>query len=211
MSDTANLALPNKTTAPPGGWRYIIPETNQEFRAHSESQLLAELAASYKINGYPMPSDLPSRIEYFVCAHNPSYCVDRATNAPLPKYGTGLAHTLHNVLQFTRTMGTWLAKSRTFVSQEQADRRAKTCASCQFNATPDGCTGCNMSALREAVTSIVGARRTAVDDHLKSCVICACVLKSKVWFPHNVLWPHMTEVQKERLPAHCWLNTEQAD
>jgi hypothetical protein len=120
----------------------------------------------------------------------------------------GLKHTFTNVLAGTLTIGTWLAKGRKFVEQEQADSRASVCAGCPENVEPQGCTNCNLSTLHEAVRSLIGSRSTAYNDRLKACKVCLCDLRSKVWLPHEALWPHMTEAQKAALPPFCWLIKE---
>jgi hypothetical protein len=201
--------LPNRVTAPPGSWRYKVPETNQTFSGPSEQSLIVQLQAHYRANGYPVPSseDLRPRIEAFICAAVPDYCTG---NEPA-RFVDGFS--FHTVIQGTRTFAVWIMQSifkggRQFVSQEKANDRAKTCMSCSFNEQPDGCTGCNSGALKTVIQVIIGARSTPYDEHLRACRICNCLLRAKCHLPFPVLYNNMTDKQKSLLPAHCWLVKE---
>lgn len=202
MSSTP-LQLPNTHTAPPGGWRYRAPHTGQPFVGASLPDLLHQVRAHYKATGYKQPENLEQLVEENLCAAMPDYCTGNAQ----PVRPT-LAHTLHTVLQGTKTLGSWLLGGRHYVEQAVANQRAQVCSSCPMNEEPEGCTSCNRKSLTEAVEKIVGKRSTPYDGQLQACRVCACHLRSKVHLPHAVLWRHMPAEQKERLPAHCWLLTE---
>lgn len=204
MGDTSARSLPNRFTAPPGGWRYRVPETGQIFSASNEQELLGQLRAHYGAAGYPMPANLVELIDQNICAQHPDYCVG---SGPAPK-ASGLAHTFTTVLQGTRTIGAWLLGGRELVSQDVADRRASICSMCVQNDEPQGCTSCNSKVMKEAVEKLVGKRSTALHDRLLSCRICGCNLRAKVWFPLRILLDHMPAEQQERLPETCWLKTE---
>lgn len=201
--------LPNHVTAPPGSWRYKVPETGQVFSGPSEHALITQLQAHYKANGYPIPSpdELKPRIEAFICAAVPDYCTG---NEPA-KFVDGFS--FHTVIYGTKTLSKWLFGSllkgeRQFVSQGQANVRASVCVGCHFNDEPQGCTGCNSGALKAAVSALIGPRTTNYDDRLKSCRVCNCLMKAKVHLPYEVLWNNMSDQQKALLPNYCWLNKE---
>ncbi len=200
--------LPNKIYAPPGGWRYRVPETGQTFRGVSEYQLLTELQAHYRANQIQQPDleTLKASIEHFVCEQEPDYCTD-AHGQPHPPKG-GRFHGFHEVIQGTRTIGAWLLAGAPMVEQQVADARARTCVGCPQNDEPQGCSTCNAKDMRNLVEKLVGKRRTVVDDYLKSCRVCTCLLKAKVWFPLDRLLPYMLPEQISRLPSNCWLVTE---
>jgi len=211
MTAPKHSGLPNHTSAPPGGWRCKVPETGQTFSGHSEYQLITQLRAHYKANGYPEPADYKAMIEADICSKQPEYCTG-SNPAMVPAIG----FTFHTVLQGTRTIGQWLWQSglkgaRQYVPQPLADSRAKVCLRCPFNDEPQGCTSCNSKAMKEALRIVIGNRTTPFDDQLKSCRICQCGLSGKVQLPHQVLYDNMTDEQKARLPDYCWLVTEQAE
>jgi hypothetical protein len=43
---------------------------------------------------------------------------------------------------------------------------------------------------------------------LDVCRICHCGLEAKVWLTLPTLRNNMPQEQLDRLPSHCWLNTE---
>lgn len=202
--------LPNLTNAPPGGWRYRVPETGQKFEGASLSGLIENLKAHYHANGYELPDSLPALIEAYVCGEVGEYCDGNASSLPKTERvtGGGLAHTFHVVLQGTKTLISWVAGGGERVSQALADERAATCATCPENVNPEGCTGCNIAELLRIGEKVAGTRKTTSDASLNACRVCSCLLKAKVWIPHKNLWPHMSEEQKLRLPQACWLVKE---
>lgn len=208
--------LPNHTQSPPGGWRCRMPETGQEFKGHSEHQVIVQLKASYKANGYPEPLDYKGMIESYVCSKVPDYCTgNAATSQPVQGF------TFHTVLQGMQTLGAWLLRSaikgkRDYVPQAVADQRARTCVTsgpggspCPFNDEPQGCTNCNSRVMKEALRVVVGDRHTPLDAQLKSCRVCQCNLAAKVHLPLLVLVNNMPDDQIAKLPAHCWMVVEQ--
>lgn len=203
----APLQLPNKTDTPPGGWKFRVDKTGQEFTEPSIDSLIQKLRAHYKANGYIEPPDLQNLIEDYVCNKQPDYCVE-STGFHRSSFRPGLAHTFHVVIQGTKTLGSWIGSGFEKVPMAQAESRAAVCAGCVENQEPEGCTGCNIGALRELTDRIAGSQKTAHDDSLKACRICSCQLKAKTRLPHKVLWPHMTDTQKAALPEHCWLLSE---
>lgn len=200
--------LPNRTYAPPGGWRYTVPETGQRFRGVSDYQLKCELEAHYRANQLQIPSDLDARIEQFVCEQEPDYCTD-AHGQPVRDGRRSFVHEITTVLQGTRTLFAWMAGGRQLVDASLSERRASVCVACPMNQEPEGCTSCNAKTTREVVTQIVGTRQTSLHNQLKACKVCSCWLAAKVQLPHAVLWNHMPPALKEQLPASCWLVTEQ--
>lgn len=199
--------LPNKTYAPPGGWRYKVPETGQTFRGVSEYQLLMELQAHYRANSLKQPDDLSTRIEQFVCEQEPDYCTD-AHGQPIRDGKRSFVHDIKSVLQGTATLLTWKLSGAGLVDAATADRRAATCASCNFNVEPEGCTSCNAKVVKEAVTQIVGTRQTALHNQLKACRICQCHLQAKVQLPLASIMRFMPQDQFTQLPQHCWILKE---
>lgn len=204
---TTDLRLPNKVSGPPGGWRYRVPETGQVFRGASEHQLDSSVIAHYKANNLIAPLDLKARYEAFICEQEPDYCVDMQGR---PATRIGFFHSLQNVLQGTKTLALWKLSGGDLVPAAQAEQRAQVCASCSLNDEPQGCTACNSKTIKDTVLAIVGERRTSVHDRLKACRVCSCFLQAKVQLPHSSIWPHMTDEQKAKLPAPCWLLREAA-
>lgn len=194
------------TNTPPGGWRYKVPETGQDFSEPSLDSLIQKLLHHYKANGYTPPADLPILIEDFVCNRIPDYCTG---NEPIkPRFIAGMAHTFHMVVQGTRTLISWAGQGFQKVSIERSEVRAEICVSCPNNQEPEGCTACNINGLRDLTDKIAGKQTTKYDGALKACKVCSCQLKAKTRLPIEALWPHMSGEQKAALPERCWLIQE---
>lgn len=200
--------LPNNYTSPPGEFQYRVPQTGQFFRASNWPQLQEQLIAHYRATGYPAPANLYEAVEDFICANHPDYCHGEATDIKFAMQQ--LAHSFTNVLTGTKTIASWVAKGRPYVTQEQAEARAAVCVTCQFNVPPDGCSSCNKSVLKDAVMLVIGKKSTSRDAQLASCKICGCVIPAKLWLPLASITDHMPLERQHALPDHCWIVREGA-
>jgi hypothetical protein len=206
---SARAQLPNTYTSPPGEWRYLVPETGVHFQGSNWSQLYDQLTAHYRASGYKLPDDIFQRVEDYICANVPDYCVGVGGIAVSPRSTSfPLAHTFSVVAQGTRTLASWLIGGRQYVPQSVANTRAQVCSTCAFNSVPEGCSGCNSSVLKEAVRLVVGNRTTPYDSSLKACRVCVCQLQAKVHLPLTTLLQHMPDSQQAQLPSHCWIVKE---
>lgn len=91
-----------------------------------------------------------------------------------------------------------------FVSKEEADSRARTCAACPANVPIEGCQPClNMVGL---IMNIKGSATTEADPLLKACGICHCSNKAQVHVKSELLAKGVTEEQKRQfsLIEYCW-------
>jgi hypothetical protein len=94
-----------------------------------------------------------------------------------------------------------------FVTQEEADRRAAICASCEFNADLGFSCGACADRLFQMLGQIFRApRKTPYDIHLGGCAICSCALKVAVWVPLRVQQAGLNdELRAEfRQVPYCW-------
>lgn len=207
------MNLPNFTTAPPGQWRYTVPETGQVFGPFPGiEQLIDQLRQHYNANGLSVPDrmTLTDKIEEQTCARIPAYCGD-ANAIAMEQEQNGnpnIVDTFYTVMGGTKTLLSWLGNGRQLVEQDLADTRAATCAGCQFNITPAGCTNCNMSAFYNLIERIVGKRQTTSHEKIKACSVCHCGSRAKVWVPLDTILRNMPKVQQDKLPDHCWIKTE---
>lgn len=208
-----SLKLPNYQTAPPGQWRYTVPETGQTFGPLPDlDALTTALRAHYTANGYPIPDDLRLLIEQQMCSSKQltGYCVEEdgrtAATAAEPRvtFGKAVKVTFHTVSTGTKR----LLGINTSVSQEQADRRAATCITCTENVDRENCAGCRVAMLRDLVVKIIGSRKTVCDSNLKVCRVCLCENRAKVWLPLAEIDKLTTPEEREKLPPHCWQRTE---
>lgn len=214
MIDAPTRHLPNTTTAPPGQWRYLMPETGQTFGPEpSLDSLMQALHASYKANGYMEPDDLAARVEAYICNRQPDYCTGSE-----PSFGRIMgalgqaAHTFHSALACLRGVTQHVLK-RGYVPSEVAEARAVTCNTCPRKVEVSGCTGCNSGALVAAIERIIGAKRTSLHSHLRYCGVCDCAQSAVVWLDRDAKWGVLSEAERKEItttaPA-CWLLKEAA-
>lgn len=90
------------------------------------------------------------------------------------------------------------------VSQELAESRARTCASCVCNVNIHGCASCY--AVADAVAHVRGARKTEADSVLRTCACCACHNRAQVWIKPELLKKGVGGKQMDNLRSmeHCW-------
>jgi hypothetical protein len=104
--------------------------------------------------------------------------------------------TLNDVKQFLHTASKFIDSGSTFVDQETATKRALICSRCPLNQEVAGCIGC--SRIMEAVDGFLLGHHTPHDPELKSCGVCGCVNKVKVWMPDEAL------TKSDKYPEWCW-------
>ena len=210
-----NLHFPNLTNTPPGGWKYIVPETNQRRGPYSNwPQLFEDLQAHYQATNYESPLDLFERVEKQICEEYPEWC-GAAPLAPtfIQRLGETLrsiGHTFHAAHQCLAALVSHRAGSGERPNQVLANQRAATCAECPENGEIESCSHCNIRTLNSLVEKLVGTIKTPHDEQLKYCKVCHCNLRAKISTKHEAIWNHMANRQKQKLPETCWLVTENA-
>lgn len=200
-----SLHFPNLTTAPPGQWRYTVPETGQTFGPVPDLDgLMTQLRAHYTANGYSVPPDLKAQVEAQMCASPllQGYCVEGESEVTPDRLTFGKIRkvTFHTVLTGTRR----LLGLSTSVSQPEAERRASICVTCPENVDREDCSRCHIKTLAEIVVKIVGTRKTSFDSRLKVCRVCLCENRAAISVPLADLHNLMTPEEKAMLPSFCW-------
>lgn len=202
--------LPNTTNTPPGGWRYVVPETSWKCGPFSNwPQLHDNLKLHYDSSGYVFPSDIFDFVEKQICDENTEYCGEAITfMGRFINIATSLRHTFSAAYSCLVALVSNRAGSGERPTQELADQRASVCAVCPENGDIESCNHCNIKSINRLVEKLVGARKTTSDSQLKFCKVCHCNLRAKIWTKHEAMWNHMSDSRKEALPDTCWLKTE---
>lgn len=201
----ATYQFSNLNETPPGMYRYFVPETKTWFRNFLAIQDLASAVRQhYKANQLPCPDNLAELIADQLCPDLPPERCTRVDGGPVTIGPLGRGMSFTDVVQGTKTLISWWWNGSNKVEIAEANRRAEICSRCQYNQQPTGCAKCN-NPLMWLIKQFVGPGTTSFDSHLKACRVCKCSLRVKVWFPMEILLPHMPDDQKAALPDFCWL------
>lgn len=193
-----------KIFVPPGGrWFYEVPETKVFLSSNdSEGDLLWHVRQHYLANKLPVPDNLQAVVQNYMCLHLPEgFCEGELE--PLAKRAAPL--TFFSIVQFTQALVHKLTKADFFVSQEEAERRARICLRCPENSK-NLCTTCN--GLRSLAAALIGNRQaTSVDAKLEACAVCGCALRAKL----HVNRAYIAESAKrlKEYPPYCWMVTNE--
>jgi len=66
--------LPNRTQAPPGGWKFEVKETGAVFEGNSLGEVVEMVRKHRAVNGLEQALDGEKEIEDAVCERVPQYC-----------------------------------------------------------------------------------------------------------------------------------------
>jgi hypothetical protein len=210
-----SLKLPGDTAVPAGCFHYMVPETGIRIPQGSNTSLYGCIAAvkeHYRANNLVVPSGLREKIEAACCKQAPpGQCLDDKGQPTLPTELPDVRGTaIDQVIQGTRIMATWITEGK--VDEGLAQARATVCAGCKFNQdSAQGCPSCRrgmLNVLKDVVVAALSRQALPWEESLKSCGICGCALKLKVWCLHSAIVKHTKENQLRAFPDWCWVRTE---
>ena len=138
----------------------------------------------------------------------PSFFVQRSS---LPAQVHEAAAAIKRAAQGTSVILDWLASGGAPVAQELANKRASICIGCKKNVEGAWYT----VAPAELIKSTLEARKdltlvTPSDAALKSCDVCKCLLRLKVWCPLTPIIQHTKPEIMAEFPRHCWIASRDA-
>jgi hypothetical protein len=194
------MIVTNTSVTPPGGWRYVQPETGFEFAASTLRELVKKVTSHREANGIDV-GDPSADIQDFVCAQLPVGS-ETCSHVIEGDYALKTHFTMEDVKRFIQAAVSALA-GRGLVDQTEAERRAALCASCPLNTTVKGCWRCK--GLAEWLFKLIGARTTAHASRLNQCGVCGCAIKAKIWLPLDVA---KRVSEGYTFPSWCWLNDQ---
>ena len=127
-------------------------------------------------------------------------------SSSLPERVGAAAVNIRRAAQGTAVVLDWLTSGGAPVAQELANKRAAICVACPRNVEGAWYT----TAPAEVIKATLEARKdlkleTPSDAALKSCDVCKCLMRLKVWCPlTHILSKTKPEVMDE-FPSHCWI------
>jgi len=130
----------------------------------------------------------------------------RQGSSQLPSRLVAAAADIKRAAQGTAVVLDWLTSGGKPVAQGIADKRAATCVACPKNVEGSWYT----VAPAELIRSTLSARSdlklaTTHDEGLKSCDVCRCLNRLKVWCPmEHIVSKTKPEIMAE-FPSNCWI------
>jgi len=199
---------------PPGGYTFKVPETGFIVRSGSMPELMRAVAKYCAGASLPVPSQ--EFVEDYICDRMGQaaeyHCADTKTGMPatFPPGKPSCTHmSLSTVIDATKIL--FRTKLEGAVSGSVAEKRAAVCVKCEWNQDVAGCKGCAAPTLRTAAEALIGGKTTTVNESLRTCCLCGCWLRAKIWVPTEILKDYTYKDQLERLEKwapHCWVATE---
>jgi len=210
-----------------GGWQFRQPQTGWVNPAAMISESasidairkhrLANPAITAKHNLSTDPVQIGKELVAFQRARgalppeqmSPSFFA--RSRSSLPARVSAAAADIKRAAQGTAVVLDWLTSGGAPVEQELANRRASICIRCPKNVDGSWYT----TAPAELIKSTLEARKdltlvTPNDADLKSCDVCKCLNRLKVWCPlSHIVAKTKPEIMAE-FPAFCWIKCESA-
>lgn len=205
------LRLKNKIESIPGGFKWTVPETEVTIGPETNiSDLLMNVRQHYRANDLLPPPDLEDRLEHDNCLRAPAKrCRPEHPSKAEGGWIARLTQDIGTILSGTLTIGQWLWQyGGESVSPEEAVRRAEICIRCPYNKPPQGCKPCNSAKIENTIRKVIGHRSTEHDNDLKSCAICGCHLRAKIWIPLEVMKKKSQPSRLKQYPQWCWLHQD---
>lgn len=178
--------------------RYTDPDLNKAFIGANPDVIATQVLNARREAGLPLEGTYEA-IEDWICAQLPEWC--ERHEAPRHLKTT---YRKQDVLAFLEATKDAIIKGEV-VSQEEAERRANICMQCKpYNTLIEGCEGC--SGIGTLVFGVIGHRTVKNLGHLKSCGICGCSLKAKIWLTKKTL-DSTSRIQETtgKFPKWCWV------
>lgn len=182
----------------PFGWWYRVADTRCVFVSYGWNSLMKMVREHMGSNGIAIPEDLGRTMMEEYCANTGS--VVCAENNP---HQTKMQRMWDQGSRFFRTIKQMVTRGESLVPQEEAERRAAICAGCPLN--DDGLQNCSTCGAKGFIAEMTGytiGKSTSQDAALKTCGVCGCVNRLKVWFPVDCM--DYTDLRK-MWPEHCWM------
>jgi hypothetical protein len=190
--------LKDRSQAPPDFFKYVHPETGHKTEARDYYTWVERAKEHVKANNLPYDPELPLKMEDQLCSTIPPDLWEYEKEGDLSWVDTRI--NVKDVVDFTKVLIAQATSGNRFVSQEEANRRAKICAGCYLNVRVGGCGACGQ------LLDLVIDRTTEYDGLLQNCAVCHCFNRAQVHFPLEVLEVNDTDWKQSHYTSFCWKN-----
>lgn len=183
---------------PPGGWKFH--ESGYVFDAQTFEKLVQAVSEYRSSNGLPA-GDPANEIMAQIGRKNPTFVLNR--NSAPPSQITG------KIKAFAVALKNYILSGGKLVDQNTANIRSSICVHCHNNVGDQivpGCEPCSNLAsagIQFIRNTVLNGRKTPLDSKLKSCALCGCDIRMKIWFPVKYFDP--TGSLSNKWPTFCWM------
>lgn len=189
----ASVFMKLKSFEAPQLYSFTDPDTGYHYQAANQEKLVQHIVAYRAQNGLEPLEALGAVLQNYWCAQpeNKGRCEHYVLKRGFLQTLKGGIALLTNFMY------------EKFVSQEEAERRAKICLDCPHNIKfKKGKFNGWADSVAEAS---VGDRKTPYDKDLGNCAICSCLLKSKIFYGDKI---ELDQDELEQMPDFCWQKQE---
>lgn len=128
------------------------------------------------------------------------------SSSRLPARVVAAVADIKRAAQGTAVVLDWLQSGGPPVAQDLANKRAAVCVACPRNVPGHWYT----EAPAEIIKASLEARKdlslaTPHDASLKSCDVCKCLMRLKVWTPLDFIVKNTRPEVLGEFPPHCWI------
>jgi hypothetical protein len=194
-----------RSTRPPGGLKYLQPETRLLIDGDNYGELMKKVLAHRVYKGLPRATraEVEVDVERQICARlSKNECVSEGPNDELRPVEETAVLTLSAVTRFTGAALRWLATGAELVPMDQLKKRQEICASCPLNQSLKAC---KCSIFYKTVDALVPVARR--HPELRVCSACLCSTVAKTQMPLKMVL-EADEGRKIQYPSLCWVSLE---
>lgn len=128
------------------------------------------------------------------------------SSSRLPLRIAAAAADIKTAAQGTAVVLDWLTSGGAPVSQELAERRAAICITCPKNVEGSWYTVAPAELIKATLESRKDLKlETKSDSTLKSCDVCKCLMRLKVWTPLQFIVSKTNPAIMREFPPNCWI------
>jgi hypothetical protein len=211
--------LKDKTTVPPGGYQYRVPETGLLLQGNTLASVARDAQKHLAANGINKTShELATLIEDQICQRHPEACYShpKLSTAPAKPHPKGHKWSVAEVKSGINAFFRYLVPRR-FVPEAKSFERATVCASCPLNVNSEACSSCTSGLLNMVKGTIGKTRVQNLDRHftgsraLRLCDACGCFIHAKVMLDPEAVAASTTPETLSRIRKDapgCWILKE---
>ncbi len=186
---------------PPGGWRYVQPDTAQRFESDTFEDLVRQVTTHRNYKGLDV-TDVGRDIQRQLCLSlSTEHCTPEPGESYAPVRDLTSELTTSKAVSLSKAVVGALAKVATgespLVDRETAEARAQVCRGCPFNKSAKLC---SCSAVYLSIEAAVPKDRRPAG--VSVCMACGCSLVAKVNLSQEVIEGSLPEGLT--LPPWCW-------